>query len=534
MKIRIAALLALLLPGLLLASPKVQAIRHSTADGKTRVVLDLDRSGAYEISTRKGPERLVIDLAGGGFNCNTDPLPVADGRLKRVRCNRLTRGAQIVLDLEGAHEYKVFALDAIPGKKPFRIVVDVLPALRGGGLALEPSPYDRDLVVVIDPGHGGQDPGARRGDLVEKKIVLDIAKRMQRILESTPGYRAELTRERDETVSLYQRRDKAEDSGGDLFMSIHCNSAPHSSARGVEFFYLSLRGASNRKSQVLADKENRAARLGGVLGGNGKEGVELVLNERMRTLLQRSYVLANEAHLTAKKTPGLKSRGVKRANFAVCKNLDMPSILVETGFLSNGQDRQLLGSEAGRQKYAEFLVSAAQAYFKKNKSSLDDPLFSDRDKLVYKVRRGDNLTRIAQRFGVEMSELAEVNHLNPQDPLRSGQRLVVLADERALTHIVKKGEHLTGIAKRYGSNLEELMRLNGIRHENRIFVGQALQVRTGPTGRIMHKVRRGENLSLIAERYGVSLKSIMRANGLKAPNHIVEGQELLVQESPGG
>jgi N-acetylmuramoyl-L-alanine amidase len=533
MRIRFVVLL-LLLPILVFAQGKVQSIRHSTESGKTRLVFDLDRSSVYEVSTRQNPERLVIDLAAGGFDCSTSPRGVGDARVKRVRCNRLNRGAQIVLDLEAGHRFKVFALDAIPGKKPFRIVVDVLNEIRDASLSLTPSAFHRELVVVIDPGHGGGDPGAMRGKLVEKKIVLDIAHRMKRTLDATPGYRAVLTRDSDETVTLYQRRDRAEASGGDLFISIHCNSASQSSARGVEVFYLSLRGSSNRKTQVLADKENRVDRVGGVLGGNGRAEVKLVLDERMRTLLRRSYLFAKEAHLNAKKAPDLKSRGVKRANFAVCKNLNMPSILVETGFLSNAGDRALLGSEDGRQKYADFLVVSAQSYFKKYASVLDDPLFSDRDKLVYKVRRGDNLTRIAGRFGVDMEELAETNHINPKDPLRSGQRLVVLADERSLVHIVKRGEHLTGIARRYGCRLEELMRLNGIRNEDRIRVGQTLKVRAGAASRIVHKVRPGENLSLIAKRYGVSLKTIMQANDLDSPNRIVVGQELLVSVSPGG
>jgi len=532
MKIRTSLLLVLLLPALTWAASNLQSVRHSSEEGKTRVVLDLDQGGAYEVSTRGEPERLVIDLPGGGFDCPTDPRSVGDARLKRLRCNRLTRGAQIVLDLKAAHRYKVFALDAIPGKKPFRIVVDVFDELRGAGASLSPPPMDRDLVVVIDPGHGGGDPGAMRGNLVEKKIVLDIARRMKGILDATPGYRAVLTREGDQTLSLYARRDRAESSGGDLFVSIHCNTAQHKSARGVEIFYLSLRGASNRKSQILADKENRADRVGGVMGGNGRKDVELVLDERMRTLMQRSFLFAKEAHHAARKAPGLKSRGVKRAGFAVCKNLDMPSILVETGFLSNAQDRELLGSGEGRQKYAEWLAQAADAYFRKNAATLDDPLFSNRDKLVYKVRRGDSLTRIAQRFGVSMEDLAQLNRIDPAGPLLSGQRIVVLADERGLVHVVKKGEHLSGIARRYGSNLAELMRLNGLGDENRIFVGQQLKVRANSERRV-HKVRRGENLSLIAERYGVSLQAIMETNHLLSPDRIREGQELVVHGGAG-
>jgi len=528
------AALFLMLAALAQAAPKVGGIRSSTEESRSRIVVDLDRPGDYRLSTRSDPDRLVIDLAGGSFACSTSPRLIGDARVKRIRCNRLNRGAQVVLDLKAPFRYKTFVLEAVPGKKPYRIVIDVLSGLRRSGGPLQASTYPRELVVVIDPGHGGSDPGALRGDLVEKEIVLDIARRMKRLLDSTPGYRAVLTRSGDETATLYQRRDRAEHSGGDLFVSIHCNTAPLAGARGMEIFYLSLRGASDRKAQVLADKENRADRLGGVLGGNRRAEVKLVLDERMRTLMRRSYLFAKEAHLLARKTPGLKSRGVKRAGFAVCKNLDMPSILVETGFLSNRADRVLLGSEDGRQRVAEFLALSAQAYFKKNASTLDDPLFSDRDKLVYRVHRGDNLTRISRRFGVDLEALAETNHLDPKRPLRSGQRLVVLGDQRGLVHVVKRGESLASIAGRYGCSLERLMRLNGIDDANRIREGQELRVGAPRTERIVHRVRPGENLSLIAERYGVSLKQLMRDNGLKSPNRIRVGQELVVGEKPGG
>ena len=188
--------------------------------------------------------------------------------------------------------------------------------------------------------------------------------------------------------------------------------------------------------------------------------------------------MANEAHRLARKTPGMKSRGVKRAGLAICKTVDMPSILVETGFLSNSRDRELLGSKQGRQKMANWLVDSVDRYFRKNASSLKDPLFSKRKKLVYRVRKGDNLSSIARRNGVSLKELKEVNGLNSSNRIFPGQRLVVLGDkERKILHQVRKGETLSGIARQYGVSMRKIMRDNRIRSPHLIRVGQKILVK---------------------------------------------------------
>jgi N-acetylmuramoyl-L-alanine amidase len=461
-----------------LARPEITGIRHSSQKDKTRVVIDLSSSSHYELSTRSNPERLVLDLPGVRFATSLRPRTVSSAEVKTIRSNKLRRGAQVVLDLQGAQKYKVFSLNAVPGKKPHRIVLDVFPALRGPVRAQKPAPFkERDIVIVLDPGHGGEDPGAIRGKLREKSIVLDIAKRMKKEFSGMSGYRVILTREKDKTLSLGERRRIASRAGGDLLLSIHCNTAPNSRARGQEVFYLSLRGASSRKAQVLADRENRADLAGGVIS-EGRQSVQLVLDERMKRVLARSYSMANEAHRLARKTPGMKSRGVKRAGLAICKTVDMPSILVETGFLSNSRDRELLGSKQGRQKMANWLVDSVDRYFRKNASSLKDPLFSKRKKLVYRVRKGDNLSSIARRNGVSLKELKEVNGLNSSNRIFPGQRLVVLGDkERKILHQVRKGETLSGIARQYGVSMRKIMRDNRIRSPHLIRVGQKILVK---------------------------------------------------------
>lgn len=532
MRVSAAILLALLLTPLA-ARAEVRGIRFSETPERTRIVLDLSARHAYEVSTRRDPERLVIDLPGVGYTCSTSPRKVDSETVHRLRCNRLRRGAQVVLDLKGAYVYEVFTLDPVSGRGLPRLVIDVLPVKRAGGGA-GPLPFDRDVVVVIDPGHGGADPGAVRGRLREKTIVLDISRRLRDQLEARGGYKVVLTRDSDLRLTLAERRRRAEDSGGDLFLSIHCNSAPSSRARGVELFYLSLRGASNRKAQVLADKENRADLVGGVMNGASHQDVKMVLDHRMKTLLRRSYLLAQEAHRTARKSPDLRSRGVKRANFAVCKNVNMPSVLVEVGFLSNARDRELLGSDRGCERVARWLTDSVDAYLRKNADFLDDPLFSEREKLVYQVRRGDNLSRIAGRFGVSLEELVEINRLAQKDHLEPGQKLLVLGgDGKGVAaplreHRVRRGENLSLIAQRHGVSVRQLMKWNGLKNPNRIRPGQTLRLGEPESERLVHKVCRGENLSLIAARYGTSVRELVRGNGLKNPDDIRPGQELII------
>ncbi len=486
-------ILMALLPLTASAGPTVSGIRHWTAPDHTRIVLDLEGDFDYEISTRPGPERIVVDIANAGFGCDTSPRHVGDELLSRVRCNRLRRGAQVVLDLGDAYLYKYFALDAIPGKKPRRIVIDVFPARRVESetplvaapdveeveqvIATRPL-AEREVVVVIDPGHGGEDPGAIHKGHREKVITLDIARRLKKQIDALPGYRAILTRKGDYFVSLARRRELADEARGDLLLSIHCNSAPNRNARGVRLFTLSTKGASSRRAQALADLENRSDLVGGIHPKAGEEGIRLVLNRQLKTAIGRSREVAEVLRVKAVKEPGLRaSRSLKQAGFAVCKMVSMPSVLVEVGFFTNRHDFALLTSAEGRQGYARWLAAGMDDYFRGNPASLFDPLFARKDKLIYKVKRGDNLSRIASQFNVSVDDIRRVNELNRGDHLGVGDLLLVVADEnQPRVHKVKRGESLSRIAERYGVSLDSLLRTNRIDSADFLRVGQELVI----------------------------------------------------------
>ncbi len=575
----LVACLLLAVPRSAEAEPKVSAIRHWTAPDHTRIVLDLDSSFDYRVATRPSPERVVIDLPGARFDCGTENRPVGDDLLNRIRCNRLAHGAQVVLDLREDFRIRYFALDAIPGEKPRRLVVDIFPTRRGeaapppaspkpglptppaerplaaaeppaaavqdsapsgtaatgpaepaaaaapeaqaaaadsspGGpgaaaaapagelaagsppvepaaaaaapQAAAPAPSaitlaplgERVITIAIDPGHGGEDPGAIYRGEREKDITLDIGKRLHRILENMPGYRPVLTRTGDYYISLGRRRELADKAQGDLLISIHCNTAPNRGAGGIELYTLSTEGATSRRAQALADLENRADLVGGIFPGAGDEEYRLVLSKQLKTAIARSGLVAQALQTEARRDPVLRAnRRLKRAGFAVCKMVSMPSVLVEVGFFTNGTDLPLLTSAKGRQAYAEWLARGIDAYFTEYRSTLFDPLFARREKLVYKVKPGDNLSGIAKRFGVSVDDLVRVNQLTRADRVLAGELLLVMSDQAApVVHRVKPGENLTLIAKRYGVTVDSLRQTNRLQRNGLIRPGQELVI----------------------------------------------------------
>jgi N-acetylmuramoyl-L-alanine amidase len=549
------AFLGLLATEAALAAPRVTAIRHWSAPDHTRIVLDLEAPAGYQVSTRSDPQRIVVDVAAGTFSCATAPLAVDDALVRRVRCNAVPEGAQVVIDLKGRFRHSAFNLDSVPGRKPPRIVIDVFPEARqasaakspaagpagpakaradsavaakgpatapvGSALAAESSavapagpapaledpaaapggtagaptaaeavpaapavasPFGRQVVVVIDPGHGGEDPGAMLRGQREQKITLDIARRMKRRLDAMPGYRAVLTREGDYTVGLARRREIAEEAGGDLLISIHCNTAPNRNAKGAEIFYLSTRGASSRRAQSLAELENCADQVGGIQPAS-TGAAELVLDARLKAVLRRSHQLATALHKQAKRHEGLRSRGIKRAGFAVCKTSTMPAALVEVGFLSNSADFELMRAPDGREKLAAWLAGSVDSFFRSHPDILDDPLFSSEPMLVYTVKRGDDLTHIARRHGVSVAEIVRVNKLARADAIRVGQRLILVGrgteSAASLTYEVRRGDSLSGIAARYGVTTSQLAAANGLRRPDRLIPGQKLMIHPG-------------------------------------------------------
>jgi N-acetylmuramoyl-L-alanine amidase len=356
-------LLAILLltgpPATPAAGVTVLGIRTGITEGRVRVVIDLDARARYRVWTPTDPERIAIDVFDARFARGVRALDLGDELVRRVRINRLSGPrAQIVLDLSRKARFEVFALPP-EGKRGHRIVCDVYRS----GRPRRQGPSEAPWTVVIDPGHGGRDPGvvSRRGDR-EADICLDVARRLARLLNAQEGVRAYLTREGDRFLSLRQRMERAEALGADAFVSIHVNAARTPKAHGAEVFFLSLKGATDTASRELARLENAADRAGEILGEEEVAEIPFGFDLRQSDTLLRSSLLA-ESLLRALEKAGLAaSRGVKQAGFMVLKSYRIPSALVEMGFMSHPKDLARLRKASYRQKMAEVLARGLLEY----------------------------------------------------------------------------------------------------------------------------------------------------------------------------
>jgi len=248
------------LVGIAAAGTEVVRVRHFTAPDHTRIVLDLSGPGSFEVRRVADPDRIAINVQDAGFRDLTT-ITVGDGVVKRIRCNAGSRQAQVVVDLSDRAEFRSFSLPAAKGR-PDRIVVDILrgtrapipvttiparkPVRKPANRPAQLKPATRPFTIIVDPGHGGLDPGASRGGLREKDVVLDIAKEMARLIDSVPGYQAILTRTGDYGLELWERVQFAKKKEGDLFISVHCNTNPRKSLSGMDVYFLSLQGATDR------------------------------------------------------------------------------------------------------------------------------------------------------------------------------------------------------------------------------------------------------------------------------------------------
>ncbi len=402
------------------AAESLTAVRFWTAPDHTRIVIDMTGTVEYDAGTRRDPDRVVVLVKNASLDGPLDVTPVGDGLVERIRVNELEGGAQIVFDLTKASEYNVFPLLPYAGK-PHRVVIDIF---RDSDPRIESAREvaDRPLshrVVVIDAGHGGEDPGTLgNGALKEKDVVLDIARRLATILGQQEGCEAKLTREGDYFVSLRKRKELASAWDGDLFISIHGNSAPNRRATGTEVFTVSDRGASDETARELADRENAADIVGGVTPETGDDVLAILVDLKMGDRIQKSAHLAS--FITGELTEdGLGPVHSKRAGFVVLKSLAMPSVLVEVGFLSNSKDVARLKRSDYRQQYAEALAEAIDGYF-----TAYAPVAAAPDG-THEVAPGETLWSIARRYGRSVAELRNINDLPDDCTIYVGQKLNV-------------------------------------------------------------------------------------------------------------
>ncbi len=418
---------------------ELAGVRHWSAPEYTRIVIDLTGPAKFQHRAMADPPRIVVEVD-GRFGFPLDEMTVGTEIIERIRFNALGKSqrAQIVIDLASMRPYDVFLAEAHEDK-PERIVVDVkhLTAARDpDALAGESAPSEAresrrigpesvgDFLIMIDPGHGGEDPGRRNpGGLEEKDLALQFSIDLQRAINARAGYQAALTRTGDYFVSLGRRRQISEQKGAHLYVSVHFNAAPSKSARGTEIFFVSLEGATDRVLKELEDVENSADLVGGLPPTDATTSSDLakmLVDLRQNDCVERSQRLAT--HLTDRvdRVRGVETRRVKQAGFAVLKSLFIPAVLVEVGFLSNAEDVRFVRSTENRRRYVDALADGIVAYCEE----VEIPRIGWK---IHTVARGETLTSIAARYQMEVAALRVANGIpdGSSTTVKEGRRLRV-------------------------------------------------------------------------------------------------------------
>ncbi|SDY59667.1 N-acetylmuramoyl-L-alanine amidase [Pseudomonas sp. NFIX28] len=372
---------AVLILPLGVCATQVRNLRLWNSADKLRLVLDLSGPVQYKTFSLSAPERLIIDLRGAQLSGDFSQLALANTPIRSIRSGHLGQGdTRIVLDLVEPLRLDSFLLPPQDGQG-HRLVLDLSNAVRAPQPVAAPvlpretasdrAHPKRDIIVVVDPGHGGKDPGAvgARGER-EKDVVLAIAQLLAKRLKREKGFDVKLVRNDDFFVPLRKRVEIARKHKADMFISVHADAAPRLTASGASVYALSEGGATSATARFMAQRENGADLLGATSLLNLKDkdpmlaGVilDMSMNATIAASLQLgSTVLGSLAGITT-----LHQKRVEQAGFAVLKSPDVPSILVETGFISNSRDSQRLVTARHQQAIADGLFAGLQSYFQKN------------------------------------------------------------------------------------------------------------------------------------------------------------------------
>lgn len=407
---------------------EVDGFRVWTDPEKTRAVLDLDTRAEYKLFTLDNPPRVVIDLKKSELETTFKLTEEHAGIIDGVRHGSPSKDTlRVVLDLENKANIKSFMLDPV-GQYGYRLVVDLFPEGAGNRSVKQMADVqqkDRDIVVAIDAGHGGEDPGAiGKSRTREKDVVLAIARELKKSIDARPGMKGVMTRSGDYFVPLRDRYERARKHRADLFVSIHADAFRKRSVSGSSVFVLSRKGASSEYARLLAASENSADLVGGVsLGDKDDMLASVLLDLSQSATMEASNAVADSVFSSLDGMGKMHKNHVEHANFMVLKSPDVPSILVETAFISNPSEEKRLKDPAWQKKIARTIANGVQDYF-----YLSPPpgtwIASNRQPVRYKVVRGDTLGEIANRYRVSLYSLRRANGLNT-DTIHVGSELLI-------------------------------------------------------------------------------------------------------------
>jgi len=443
------ALLLLLIATQAGAATKLQAVRYVTAADTSRLVLEVSKSPQYKVFSLPNPPRVVIDLANTRL-LSALPKGFTGGPVQKLRSGiRHGRDLRVVLDLNTKTVIKSFVLQP-SGHHGYRLVVDlkgsapssivakaqnaaptptaapVVPVakapMKEPVVAAAPAPIPtpapapaklRDIIVAIDAGHGGVDPGAHGPHgIKEKNVTLAIARQLKEQLDGVPGIKPVLTRGGDYFVPLRKRVAKARDVKADLMVSIHADAIDDRSVRGSSVYILSDRGASSEAARWLAEKENAADLVGGVSLDDKDDVLKSVLIDLSQTASIEASAKAGKDVLQELRHVGkLHRHHVEQAGFVVLKAPDIPSMLIETAFISNPREEHNLSSPSYQKRLATAIKEGIQEYFHNNAPPGTKVAMANVAR-KHVIARGDTLSEIADQYGVSVHTLRVSNNLS--------------------------------------------------------------------------------------------------------------------------
>lgn len=427
--------------GPLLHAAELKDLRIWAGPDSTRVVFDLSASADHRLFTLDNPKRIVIDLDRTALGGQVAAAMEGKGLVQRIRTGKRNGGdLRVVLDVSDQAKPKSFALPP-SGHYGHRVVIDVegsaTPAAPSAGPAEEliavsrhpvaPNPGElrtRPIIIAIDAGHGGEDPGAKGPNgALEKDVALAVARRLQRLIDAEPGFKAVMIRDGDYYVGLRQRMNKARDAQADLFVSVHANAFHDHRVRGSAVYALSTRGATSEHARLLADRENASDLIGGVHLNDKDDTLAAVLIDISQTsAIEASLDLGSRILDGLGGVNKLYKREVQQAGFAVLKAPDIPSVLVETAFISNPNEERLLTQAQGQQQLATSIMNGVRGYFAKYRPL--QYVANNSPNHNYVVRSGDTLSHVASRYKVSLGALRRANALRG-DLLRVGDVLTI-------------------------------------------------------------------------------------------------------------
>ena len=492
----VTSVVSISLAPILSFAASIDEVRMWRAPDHTRLVFDLSEEVSYNLFTLDNPHRVVVDIQNSILLGDLSELEFVSSPIENMRSgSRNDNDLRIVLDLNKQIEVSSFTLQP-SSELGNRLVVDLYDSATSSVPSnpvvnpISPISTDakREIVVAISAGHGGEDPGSigYDGRIKEKNVTLAISRYLRDYFDSIPGYTPVMIREGDYYVELQRRPQIAREGRADLFVAIHADWFRSSRANGVTIYALSGDRADRENARRVTEKENSSDLLGGVGGdlaiGNLDDDVALTLvSLQMAWSMEQSLIAGTSVLASLDGVSRLRRDKVQQASLQVLNSPDIPSMLIETGYLTNPDEAKRLNSSSYQRNMAQAIAQGIMNYF--YDAAPEDTLVAWQKENgitpgTYTVRSGDSLSVIAQRFDLTTIALKSLNNLS-SNTIRIGQVLNLpgASSIRISEHTIRSGETLSGIADRYSISLVRLRAANNLSND-RILVGQVLKIPT--------------------------------------------------------